>query len=134
MALFDHYFPVLGSNFGLGILGIFQCLSVRPPPPLLSNDIETYYFFSPFPGSQLKSYLTSSKISPSSPLFSFSPLGVSTFSSASSSVNRPKLNVPSALHVGAPGSGMFSQISSGPPRSPSATTLFPESFHPPQRY
>ena len=29
-SFFDRYFPVLGSNFGLGILGIFQCLSVLP--------------------------------------------------------------------------------------------------------
>ena len=28
MAFFDRYFPVLGSDFGLGALGIFQCLSV----------------------------------------------------------------------------------------------------------
>lgn len=26
MSFFDRYFPVLGSNFGLGALGIFQCL------------------------------------------------------------------------------------------------------------
>jgi hypothetical protein len=26
MAFFDHFFPVLGSNFGLGALGVFQCL------------------------------------------------------------------------------------------------------------
>ena len=25
-AFFDHYFPVLGSDFGLGPLGIFECL------------------------------------------------------------------------------------------------------------
>jgi hypothetical protein len=24
--LFDHYFPVLGSNFGVGALGLMQCL------------------------------------------------------------------------------------------------------------
>ena len=28
IAFFDHYFPVLGSGFGLGALGIFQGLSV----------------------------------------------------------------------------------------------------------
>ena len=27
-SLFDRYFPVLGSYFGLGILGVFQCMSV----------------------------------------------------------------------------------------------------------
>jgi hypothetical protein len=27
MAVFDHYFPVLGSKFGLGALGIFQFMS-----------------------------------------------------------------------------------------------------------
>lgn len=26
LAFFDHFFPVLGSNFGVGPLGIFQCL------------------------------------------------------------------------------------------------------------
>ena len=26
MSFFDRFFPVLGSNFGLGPLGIFQCL------------------------------------------------------------------------------------------------------------
>ena len=26
MSFFDRFFPVLGSNFGLGALGIFQCL------------------------------------------------------------------------------------------------------------
>ena len=33
MAFFDRYFPVLGSDFGLGALGIFQCLSVTFSPP-----------------------------------------------------------------------------------------------------
>ena len=32
MAFFDRYFPVLGSEFGLGALGIFQCLSVSFSP------------------------------------------------------------------------------------------------------
>jgi hypothetical protein len=26
IAFFDRFFPVLGSGFGLGALGIFQCL------------------------------------------------------------------------------------------------------------
>jgi hypothetical protein len=26
LAFFDNYFPVLGSTFGLGALGIFECL------------------------------------------------------------------------------------------------------------
>jgi hypothetical protein len=43
MAFFNRYFPVLGSEFGLGALGIFQCLSV-PFPSLLSNNTETNYF------------------------------------------------------------------------------------------
>ncbi|KAK7025323.1 hypothetical protein VNI00_016105 [Paramarasmius palmivorus] len=30
MSFFDRFFPVLGSNFGLGALGIFQCLYVSP--------------------------------------------------------------------------------------------------------
>lgn len=44
MAFFDRYFPVLGSNFGLGALGIFQSLSV-PPSFLPSTDAETNFFF-----------------------------------------------------------------------------------------
>lgn len=31
MKFFDRYFPVLGSEFGLGALGIFQCLYVSYP-------------------------------------------------------------------------------------------------------
>ena len=37
MAFFNRYFPVLGSDFGLGALGIFQCLSVITPSPLLQR-------------------------------------------------------------------------------------------------
>src|SRR5260221_5824557 len=32
MSFFDHFFPVLGSQFGLGPLGIFQGLYVCLPP------------------------------------------------------------------------------------------------------
>ena len=127
---FDRYFPVLGSNFGLGILGIFQCLSVLLPSFLslffsIDVDSETNHNISfPFPGYQPKSYLTSSRTSPSSPPLSFSSLGVSTFSSVSSSVNQPKLNAPLAL--GAPDSGVISQL----PRTIARfSSLLSQSFH-----
>ena len=41
MAFFDRYFPVLGSEFGLGALGIFQGLSDSLSPPSYA---ETNYF------------------------------------------------------------------------------------------
>ena len=66
-----------------------------------------------------------------SPPSSFSLLGVSTCSSASSSVNQPKLNVPSAL--GAPKSKVFSQPPRITVRLSSTTTLPPLSFHLPAR-
>ena len=69
--------------------------------------------------------------SPSSPPSSFSLLGVSTCSSALSSVNQPKLNVPSAL--GAPMSRVFFQLPRTTARFSSTTTLLPQSFHPPAR-
>ena len=69
---------------------------------------------------------------PLSPPSSFSLLGVSTCSSALSSVNQPKLNVPSAL--GAPMSRVFSQLPRTTARFSSTTTiLFQQSFHLPAR-
>ena len=69
--------------------------------------------------------------SPLSPPSSFSLLGVSTCSSALSSVNQPKLNVPSAL--GAPMSRVFSQLPRTTARFLSTTNLLQQSFHLPAR-
>ena len=123
MAFFDRYFPVLGSEFGLGALGIFQCLSV-PSYPLLSNNAETNSFL----GSQLKFYLTTLMTLPSSPPSSFLLLGASTCSSVSFSVSQPKLSVPSPL--GAPRSKVFSHLPKTTARfSSTIATLFLEPFH-----
>jgi len=57
MAFFDRFFPVLGTKFGLGPLGIFQCLYVSVP--LLFGG----YDFNQNSGSQLKSSLITSTTS-----------------------------------------------------------------------
>lgn len=38
-AFFNRFFPVLGKDFGLGALGVIQCLYVRPLSPLSLSDI-----------------------------------------------------------------------------------------------
>ena len=45
MAFFDRYFPVLGSNFGLGALGIFQGLSVILSPCFFQALIVSFLLF-----------------------------------------------------------------------------------------
>lgn len=112
------------SWFGFWV-GRIRYLSKPVSPFLPSSDAETNNFT--FPGSQPKSYPTMLMNSPLSPLSSFSPLDVSTCSSALSSVNQPKLNVPSAL--GALRSKVFSQPPRTTARSSSTTTLLPQPLH-----
>jgi len=45
MAFFDRYFPVLGSDFGLGALGIFQCLISTQ---ILSHHVDEFTLVSAF--------------------------------------------------------------------------------------
>jgi len=45
MAFFDRYFPVLGSDFGLGALGIFQCLISTQ---ILSHHVDDFTLVSAF--------------------------------------------------------------------------------------
>jgi len=45
MAFFDRYFPVLGSEFGLGALGIFQCLISTQ---ILSHHVDDFTLVSAF--------------------------------------------------------------------------------------
>jgi hypothetical protein len=56
MAFFDRFFPVLGTKFGLGPLGIFQCLYVFVPLVFFQN-------LNQISGSQLKSSLITSMTS-----------------------------------------------------------------------
>ncbi|KAF8811275.1 hypothetical protein BYT27DRAFT_6462146 [Phlegmacium glaucopus] len=45
MAFFDRFFPVLGSSFGLGVLGLFQCLiSIQ----ILSHLVDDFTLISAF--------------------------------------------------------------------------------------
>lgn len=45
MAFFDRYFPVLGTQFGLGALGIFQCLISTQ---ILSHHVDDFTLVSAF--------------------------------------------------------------------------------------
>ncbi|KAJ3760814.1 hypothetical protein EV360DRAFT_68379 [Lentinula raphanica] len=45
MSFFDHYFPVLGSDFGTGALGIFQCLIGAQ---ILSHHVDEFTLVSAF--------------------------------------------------------------------------------------
>ncbi len=45
MPFFDRFFPVLGSNFGLGALGIFQCLISTQ---ILSHHVDDFTLVSAF--------------------------------------------------------------------------------------
>ena len=121
--------PCPWFGFWIGCIRYFP----MPVSPLLPH-LPTQRLTNPFslsPGSQLKSYLTTLTTSPLFPPSSFSLLGVSTCSSALSSVNQPKLNVPSAL--GALTSRVFSQLLRTIARFSSTTTLLPQPFHLPAR-